>query len=85
MLVAAEDGGAAAVDAARIVAGAVALARDLTNTPPAAKTPAWLAGEAVRAAAGSGLTARIREPGELAAEGFGGILAVGSASTRPPG
>ncbi len=56
----------------------------LTNTPSAAKTPAWLASEAVRVAAGSGLTARIREPGELAAEGFGGILAVGSGSTRPP-
>ncbi len=84
MLVAAEDGGAAAVDAARTVAEAVALARDLTNTPSAAKTPAWLAGEAVRVAAGTGLTARIREPDELAAEGFGGILAVGSGSTRPP-
>src|SRR5262249_58959728 len=31
-----------------------------------------------------GLTVRVRGPGELAAEGFGGILAVGAGSARPP-
>ena len=84
LLVAAEGTGLAAVDEARIVAEAVALARDLANTPSLAKTPAWLAGEAVRVAAASGLSARIWEPAELAAEGFGGLLAVGSGSARPP-
>lgn len=35
-------------------------------------------------AADSGLAVRVREPGELAAEGFGGILAVGAGSAQPP-
>ena len=84
LLVSAEGNGLAAVDEARTVAGAVALARDLANTPSLTKTPAWLADEAVRVAAASGLSARIWEPDELAAEGFGGLLAVGSGSARPP-
>jgi leucyl aminopeptidase len=74
----------AAVSAARAVAEAVALARDLANMPSSRKTPAWLAGEAAGVAAASGLAVRVREPGELAAEGFGGILAVGAGSAQPP-
>ena len=50
------DGHADALAAARTVAGAVALARDLTNTPSGRKTPAWLADEAVAVAAAAGLT-----------------------------
>jgi leucyl aminopeptidase len=84
MLVTAEGDGPVAVAAARTVAEAVALARDLANMPPAEKTPAWLADQAVQVAASSGLTARVWEPAELAAEGFGGVLAVGSGSARPP-
>jgi len=75
---------AAAVDRAVTVAGAVALARDLTNTPSAQKSPEWLAGEAARVADQAGLRSRIWADGDLAAAGFGGILAVGSGSTRPP-
>ena len=74
----------AAVSAARVVAGAAGLARDLANMPSSRKTPGWLAGEAASVAAASGLTVRVREPGELAAEGFGGILAVGAGSAQPP-
>jgi leucyl aminopeptidase len=74
----------AAVSAARAVAGAVGLARDLANMPSSRKTPAWLAGEAARVAADSGLAVRVREHRELAAEGFGGILAVGAGSAQPP-
>src|SRR5262252_740906 len=74
----------AAVSAARAVAEAVGLARDLANMPSSRKTPAWLAGEAARVAAASGLAVRVRDPGELAAEGFGGILAVGAGSAQPP-
>jgi len=74
----------AAVSAARAVAEAVGLARDLANMPSSRKTPAWLAGEAARVAAASALTVRVREPGELAKEGFGGILAVGAGSAQPP-
>jgi leucyl aminopeptidase len=74
----------AAVSAARAVAEAVGLARDLANMPSSRKTPAWLAGEAARVAAASALTVRVREPGELDTEGFGGILAVGAGSAQPP-
>lgn len=70
--------------AARAVAAAVALARDLTNMPSARKNPAWLASEAVAVAADSGLAARVWEPAELAGQGFGGLLAVGSGSASPP-
>jgi leucyl aminopeptidase len=84
MLVGAGESHPAAVARARTIAGAVALARDLVNMPSARKTPAWLAAEAARVAAASGLSVRVREPDELAAEGFGGLLAVGSGSARPP-
>jgi leucyl aminopeptidase len=68
----------------QVIAAAVGLARDLVNTPSDIKTPAWLAGQAADAAAQSGIQIRIRDQGDLAAEGFGGILAVGAGSTRPP-
>jgi leucyl aminopeptidase len=75
---------AALVERAGTVAGAVALARDLANTPSMIKTPEWLADEAATVAAEYGLSARIwREP-ELAAGGFGGLLGVGSGSAHPP-
>src|SRR5262249_38919094 len=74
----------AAVSVARAVAEAVGLARDLANMPSSRKTPAWLAGEAARGAAASGLAVRGREPGEMAPEGFGGILPVGAGSGQPP-
>ena len=78
------DGHPDAVAPARTVAGAVALARDLTNTPAARKTPAWLAAQAVAVAAGAGLTARVWDADELAAQGFGGLIAVGQGSASPP-
>jgi leucyl aminopeptidase len=84
LLVPPGDQAAAAVSAARVVAGAAGLARDLANMPSSRKTPAWLAGEAASVAAASGLAVRVREPGELATEGFGGILAVGAGSVQPP-
>jgi leucyl aminopeptidase len=78
------DGHPDAVAAARTVAGAVALARDLTNTPSARKTPAWLTDQAVAVAAAAGLTARVWDADELAAQGFGGLTGVGSGSASPP-
>jgi leucyl aminopeptidase len=84
LLVAGPDEHADAIAAARTVAGAVALARDLTNTPSGRKNPAWLADQAVAVAAGAGLTARVWDAGELAAQGFGGLIAVGSGSASPP-
>jgi len=75
---------AAAVDRAQVIARAVALARDLTNTPSAVKDPAWLAAQAEQAAVAAGLACRIWDEDALAADGFGGLLAVGSGSARPP-
>jgi leucyl aminopeptidase len=48
------------------------------------KTPAWLAAEALRVAGEHGLTARVWTESELAGGGFGGLLAVGAGSARPP-
>ena len=69
---------------ARAIAGAVAVARDLANTPSARKSPQWLAAEAARLTAGREVDVRVWPADELAAAGFGGILAVGSGSVRPP-
>jgi leucyl aminopeptidase len=76
------DSGAAGRGA--VIAGAVSLARDLVNMPSLQKTPEWLAAQAVTVAGRSGLAVRVRDEAELADGGFGGILAVGSGSVRPP-
>jgi leucyl aminopeptidase len=72
----------ASLDRAIAVARATAAARDLVNTPSLQKTPDWLAGAATTLL--KGLTVRIRDEKVLAKEGFGGIVAVGQGSTRPP-
>ena len=68
---------------ATVIAAAVALARDLINMPSDVKTPSWLAARAVEVAGRSGLSVRVRDEAELAAAGFGGIVAVGSGSAAP--
>ncbi|MDA3626246.1 leucyl aminopeptidase [Saccharopolyspora sp. WRP15-2] len=69
----------------RELAAATALARDLANTPSNVKDPAWLTGVAAELAAEiPGLTATVRDEKWLADNGFGGILAVGGGSSRPP-
>ncbi|HEY3259925.1 MAG TPA: leucyl aminopeptidase family protein [Pseudonocardiaceae bacterium] len=74
-----------AVRRALVLARATALTRDLANMPSNTKDPAWLAGTAARlAAAVPGLTARVRDVPWLRARGFGGVLAVGGGSARPP-
>ena len=64
------------------VARATAAARDLVNTPSVIKTPAWLAAQAKVLL--KGLTVRVRDDKELRAEGWGGVVAVGMGSARPP-
>lgn len=59
-------------------------ARRLVHTPPNLKGPGWLADRAVEIATAAGVTARVRDEADLAAEGFGGLLAVGAGSDRPP-
>nr|WP_239133319.1 leucyl aminopeptidase [Rugosimonospora africana] len=74
-----------ALGVANAVASATYLARDLTNMPSQEKSPAWFAARVAREANRlSGLKLRVREPRELAEEGFGGILAVGGGSPRGP-
>ncbi|MFI6500631.1 leucyl aminopeptidase [Nonomuraea typhae] len=63
-----------------IVARAVALARDLANTPASVKNPAWMA----ERAAEQGLPVRVWDEADLRAGGFGGILGVGRGSAHPP-
>ena len=71
------------VDRASVLAASTALTRDLANTPSNIKTPAWLADTAARVA-GPRVEVAIRDEKWLAAQGFGGVLAVGGGSSRPP-
>jgi leucyl aminopeptidase len=73
-----------AVDAATVTAEAVHRARDLANTPSNEKDPAWLARQAVTLGRRTGLEVVVRDERRLAAEGWGGVLAVGQGSARPP-
>jgi leucyl aminopeptidase len=79
-----EDAGLTdAVRRAAVLAQATALARDLTNMPSNIKDPAWLARMATRTA-GKVADVVVRDEKWLAKNGFGGVLAVGGGSTRPP-
>jgi leucyl aminopeptidase len=69
---------------AQITAEAVALARDLINTAPADLPPAVFADRASAAAQTAGLKVEVLDEKALTKGGYGGILAVGSGSTRPP-
>ncbi len=76
---------ATAVARAQLLARATGLARDLANTPSGHKDPAWLACTAARLAATvPGLQATVRDERWLAEHDFGGVLAVGGGSARPP-
>jgi leucyl aminopeptidase len=75
----------AALERARTVAGAVALARDLINTPPGALAPADLAAAAVAAADGiADLSVEVLDDDALRAGGYGGLIGVGQGSHRGP-
>lgn len=74
----------AAVAAARAVAQATWLARDLTAAPASTKTPAWLAQQASRKSKAAGLEVEVLGPRQLADQGFGGLLAVGGGSANSP-
>lgn len=73
-----------AIQEARSAATATWLVRDLANVPSNVKNPAWVTDRARDLVEASGATMSVRGPEELAADGFGGILAVGSASASPP-
>jgi leucyl aminopeptidase len=73
-----------AVERAEALAASVALVKDLVNTPPNDLPPAELAERALAAVEGTGIESRVWDEAALEADGFGGILGVGSGSTRPP-
>ncbi|GAB2876807.1 leucyl aminopeptidase family protein [Nocardioides pacificus] len=72
------------LDRALAVGGASWRARVLATVPSNLKNPAWLADQARLAADEAGLEITVLDEVELAAEGFGGIVAVGQASATPP-
>lgn len=72
------------LDRAVNTARSVAVARDLSNTPGNDKSPLWLAQRASTLAAESGLRVTVFDAARLRREGFGGLLAVGAASSNPP-
>ncbi len=65
-----------------VVARATALARDLVNTPPRELSPDALAKAA--AAQCADLAVTVLDDAALRERGFGGIVAVGQGSSRPP-
>jgi leucyl aminopeptidase len=73
---------ASALTRGRAIATAAATARDLVNTPAREKTPVWLAAQATTLL--KGLEVRVRDDAELRSEGWGGVVAVGMGSARPP-
>jgi leucyl aminopeptidase len=79
------DGVGEQITLARSVVDAVMLARDLTNAPSLQKSPKWFADRVANAAARrKGVSVTVLDERELRAGGFGGILAVGGGSARPP-
>ncbi|MGC4761800.1 leucyl aminopeptidase family protein [Micromonospora sp. DT46] len=85
VVVADPDAHSTALEVARTTARMTRFARDLTNTPSSVKNPQWFADQVAALAADvPDLHLRVRDPEELAAEGFGGILAVGGGSASGP-
>jgi leucyl aminopeptidase len=72
------------LERAPIVAKAVALARDLGNTPPNRATPQWLEKRAQQLLTGLGFDILSLGPKELTRRGMGGVLEVGRGSKHPP-
>ena len=74
----------AVVARALVTARAGWSSREMALTPGNEKSPQWLAEQAEAAASRGGLQLRVWDEKALSGEGFGGILAVGQGSPRPP-
>jgi leucyl aminopeptidase len=72
------------VERASVVGSAVHTVRDLVNTPPSDLYPETLAAAARDIGQGLPLDIEVLDESALEAGGFGGILAVGRGSVRPP-
>ncbi|HXY43197.1 MAG TPA: leucyl aminopeptidase [Acidimicrobiales bacterium] len=86
LTVAPTDEGAAAEGVARgaVLADAVALARDLVNTPAADMTPSRMAEVAREVADRSGLSLTVLDEAGIRAEHLGGLWGVARGSAEPP-
>ncbi|GAB7005112.1 M17 family metallopeptidase [Nocardioides sp. AN3] len=69
---------------ATTIAAAGWRSRFLATVPSNVKNPEWLAQQAVTLGADAGLKVQVWDEKQLADEGFGGILGVGSGSASPP-
>ncbi|NCD18482.1 MAG: leucyl aminopeptidase [Actinobacteria bacterium] len=76
--------GEAALARGMVLAEAVCLARDLVNTSPSDLHPESFADLADAGARGAGLAVTVWDEVALESEGFGGLVAVGRGSARPP-
>ena len=65
-------------------AQAVAVVKDLVNTPPNVLSPDELAHRAVTLVKGLPIRVKVWDEKQLHKEGFGGIVGVGQGSSRPP-
>ena len=79
-----DRGAKAAVTRAEVLAAAVHGVRDLVNTSPLDLFPAAFADAARAAVKGTKVRISVLDEKALAAGGYGGILAVGLGSARPP-
>ncbi len=66
------------------IAAAVALVRDLVNTPPGDKRPPAFADRATEVAKGAGIKVKVLDEKDLEKGGYGGLLGVGAGSSAPP-
>ncbi len=69
---------------ASVAADAVALVKDLVNTPPNDLYPETFVDLGIASVEGLSITHEIWDEARLAEDGFGGILGVGKGSSRPP-
>lgn len=74
----------AVVERAAVVATAVTGARDLVNASPLDLFPAAFAEQAKAAVKGTKVKVSVLDEKQLAAGGYGGLVAVGQGSSRPP-
>jgi leucyl aminopeptidase len=73
-----------AAERATAIAAAVAIARDLINTPPSHLFPAEFASRAKALAEAAGLEVEVLDDKTLERKGYGGVIGVGKGSSRPP-
>ncbi|KZX21890.1 Cytosol aminopeptidase [Rathayibacter tanaceti] len=84
LLGAGDSADSAVLDRALVLGRAVSAVKDLVNTPPSHLYPQTLAEAVQDGVEGLPLEVTVWDEKALAEEGFGGILGVGSGSSRPP-